>query len=443
MSHHKQLITQDFHSFPPPRYDVNFMLIVQALRRVCAAFYRRAMGRAPFTTQVVQCDPAGITFSPLGQPIFASPETLVTLRLAANHLNERLETVVFPTETVYGLGAIATNADAAAKIFSTKSRPADNPLIVHVSSLSMLEILLPPGYEISKAYRALMKRFWPGALTLLFPRNPDVVPAIITAGQTSVAIRMPSHPVARALIAVANSPLAAPSANTSGKPSPTKANHVAVDLDGKVPLIIDGGACGVGVESTVVDGLNEDGNIRILRPGGVTVEEIEDALKEEYSATESVPAVLVHKRDYQDKEMETAPSTPGMKYTHYSPSIPVILLSTISQPPPGTTPHTLKSFLSQVSSDRDTQPIIGIMAPSDSRIWSSVAGCHGPSWHRFSLGPMSNPSLTARRLFDGLLSLEAEGVDFILIEEIAESHEGLAVMNRVRKAAGETVWMQY
>ncbi|KAF5331609.1 hypothetical protein D9611_007730 [Ephemerocybe angulata] len=419
------------------------MFIFKALRQACGSLFGRTMGDPAFATQVLKCDPAGITFSPLGQPIFASPDTIVVLKTAAHQLNTVHRTVVFPTETVYGLGAVATNAEAAAKIFTTKGRPADNPLIVHVSSLEMLETLLPPGYEYTKAYRALIKHFWPGALTLLFPRNSDIIPNIITAGQASVAIRMPSHPVARALIAVSNSPLAAPSANTSGKPSPTKAEHVARDLSGKVPIIIDGGACGVGLESTVVDGLHEDGNIRVLRPGGITVEQIRQALEEEYQGGESVPKVLVHKRDYQDEEMEAAPTTPGMKYVHYSPSVPVTLLSTLSNPPSGTTRQPVRSFLRQISATRPHPPKIGVLAPSDSGIWKEIVACEGPSWHRFALGPISNPSLSAKRLFDGLLTLEAEGVDFILIEEIAETHEGLAVMNRVRKAAGETVWLDY
>ncbi|KAJ2931685.1 hypothetical protein H1R20_g5425, partial [Candolleomyces eurysporus] len=237
-------------------------------------------------------------------------------------------------------------------------------------------------------------------------------------------------------------PLAAPSANTSGKPSPTKAEHVLKDLDGRVPLIIDGGACGVGLESTVVDGLNEDGHIRILRPGGVTVEQIEQVLSEEFKDGGHVPKVLVHKRDYQDAEMEAAPTTPGMKYTHYSPSVPVTLLSTLSKPPHGQSSEPMAAFLSQLSSDA-SRPAIGVLAPSDSRIWAHIDGSKNANWHRFLLGPTSDPSLSAHRLFDGLLTLEAEGVNSIVIEEIAERHEGLAVMNRVRKAAGETKWISY
>ncbi|RXW25229.1 hypothetical protein EST38_g575 [Candolleomyces aberdarensis] len=418
------------------------MFLFKALQQAYAVVHRRVMGAGSFQTQVLRCEPSGISVSSGGQSEFQNPETLSVLKTAAHHLCNLHETVVFPTETVYGLGAVATNAEASAKIFSTKGRPPDNPLIVHVSSMDMLEKLLPSNYEYSRAYRVLMKHFWPGPLTLLFPRNPAIIPTIITAGQPSVAIRMPAHPVARALIAVADAPLAAPSANTSGKPSPTKAEHVLKDLDGRVPLIIDGGACGVGLESTVVDGLNEDGHIRILRPGGVTVEQIEQVLSEEFKDGGHVPKVLVHKRDYQDAEMEAAPTTPGMKYTHYSPSVPVTLLSTLSQPPHGQSSEPMAAFLSRLSSDA-SRPAIGVLAPSDSRIWAHIDESKNADWHLFLLGPTSDPSLSAHRLFDGLLTLEAEGVDSIVIEEIAEKHEGLAVMNRVRKAAGETKWISY
>ncbi|TFK28796.1 YwlC protein [Coprinopsis marcescibilis] len=373
-----------------------------------------------------------------GEPKFSSPDTLPILQQAAHHLCDLQETVVFPTETVYGLGAVATITEASSKIFSAKGRPPDNPLIVHVSSVKMLKSLLPPDYLFSEAYQVLMKHFWPGALTLLFPRNSDVIPTIITAGQPSVAVRMPSHPVARALIAVSGMPLAAPSANTSGKPSPTRAEHVVKDLDGKVPLVIDGGSCGVGLESTVVDGLQGDGNIRILRPGGVTVEQIEAVLKQDFP-TGRAPSVLVHKRDYQDEEMESAPTTPGMKYRHYSPSVPVTLLCTLSKPAPDQASQSIDTFLASISSPSK----VGILAASDSKIWKKIKDIKGYHWHEFPLGPTSTPSLIAQRLFDGLLTLESENVDLILVEEIIEEHEGLAVMNRVRKAAGTTQWVWY
>ena len=413
------------------------------LWRILRQAYIRCI--SPQTACLLNCNPAALSFPPVQDfPDIACQETSFALSLAAQHLNQR-HVVVFPTETVYGLGALALDPQASAKIFATKGRPADNPLIVHVSSLTMLHSLLPKGYQPCPAYQALMKHFWPGALTLLFPRDPNVIPSIITAGQPSVAVRMPSHPVARALIAVTKAPLAAPSANTSGKPSPTKAEHVLLDLNTKVPLILDGGPCDVGLESTVVDGLHDDGNIRVLRPGGVTVEDIERVLRLELAEDKTcvLPQVLVHKRDYRDEAMEQAPTTPGMKYRHYSPSVPVTLLHTSTPPPLGQHAFSATSFISTLHTAGSVKSKVGVLAPVDSRLWESINIEDKVEWHKYSLGTAAEPSVTAQRLFDGLLTLEQEGVDLILIEEISEEREGLAVMNRVRKAAGECKWVTY
>ncbi|KAH9482961.1 Threonylcarbamoyl-AMP synthase [Psilocybe cubensis] len=404
--------------------------------------YARFMAPVEFTTQVMKCDPSNITFLPSSdEPYITSEETSEALKIASHRLVDLAQTVVFPTETVYGLGALALDASAAAKIFATKGRPPDNPLIVHVSSFSMLRSLLPPGYNIPKSYEVLMKHFWPGALTLLFPRNADMVPNIITAGQPSVAIRMPSHPVARALIATANAPLAAPSANTSGKPSPTRAEHVHRDLDGKVSLILDGGACGLGLESTVVDGLHADGNLRVLRPGGVTVEDLERVLRQEFHDIAHIPRVLVHKRDYADEQLESAPTTPGMKYRHYSPSVPVTLLLTLpslsgSQPVVKLSDYVASQRRHHVNPETLK---IGVLAPTDSKLWNEIDSIKDVEWAHFPLGSLAEPSVIAHNLFDGLLSLEQKGVHLMLIEEVEETKEGLAIMNRVRKAAGDSV----
>lgn len=426
------------------------MFILRVLRRFCT----RSMASAKFTTQVLKCDPSSIDFSS-DEPVISCHDTADALKTAARHLVAQRQPVVFPTETVYGLGALALESDAAAEIFSTKGRPADNPLIVHVSSMKMLQSLLPPGYTIPDTYQALIKTFWPGPLTLLFPRNPSVIPSIITAGQPTVAIRMPAHPVARALIAIADAPLAAPSANTSGKPSPTRAAHVAADLDGKVPLILDGGACGFGLESTVVDGLAEDGHLRVLRPGGVTVEDLECVLRDNIPVDVGAQPwrVLVHKRDYADAQQEQAPTTPGMKYRHYSPSVPVVLLSTLANDSRNSVPisdylETLTTSLlsSSSSSSSSTSALssisIGVLAPTDSLLWSRLPSTSSNSrirWQRHPLGPLADPGVIAHNLFDGLLSLEKAGVRVMLIEEVSEKREGLAIMNRVRKAASETV----
>lgn len=396
-------------------------------------------------TQVLPCDSASIVFSSDDQVAISSPETLAALRTASSCLIDLLP-VAFPTETVYGLGAIALNATAALKIFSTKRRPADNPLIVHVSSRRMLQTLLPQNYALSPSYELLIQHFWPGPLTLLFPCDHSLIPDIITAGQPTVAIRMPSHPVARALIAITDAPLAAPSANSSGKPSPTRADHVLNDLSGKITIILDGGPCEVGVESTVVDGLHEDGNIRILRPGGITVEDIKRVLVNGSSDTDTpTPEILVHRRDFCDDVLERAPTTPGMKYRHYSPSVPVTLMHT-SDAPLGIKPLSPSAFLADLKRSKPQSLSrgalrVGLLMPSDSILMKYLISDATIQWHEFPFGLVSEPAVIARRLFDGLLTLERESVDLILVEEVPEDNEGLAIMNRVKKAAGNSQWI--
>ncbi|KAI0685025.1 DHBP synthase RibB-like alpha/beta domain-containing protein [Cytidiella melzeri] len=398
-----------------------------------------------YCTRVLSCDTSSVSF-PTTYPDIADPQTLEALRDAASLLRDQ-QVVAFPTETVYGLGALALDAVASGRIFSTKGRPADNPLIVHVSSEAMLYRLLPTTYRIPPSYQILMKHFWPGPLTLLFPTDGSTVPSIITAGQPTVAVRMPSHPVARALIAITDAPIAAPSANSSGKPSPTRAEHVFRDLNGKFDLILDGGACEVGLESTVVDGLGEDGNIRVLRPGGVTVEDVEKVLQQEWKEVETIPTVLVHRRDYRDDAMEHAPTTPGMKYRHYSPSVPVILMHSTSNssPPDGTESFPVRVFLSSLAQrfkNEQEEVRVGMLTTSDSPLLDTLPNAPGILWKHYPLGSISEPYVTAQRLFDGLLTLESTGVSLILIEAIAEQREGLAVMNRVKKAAEESVWLE-
>ncbi|KAL7282276.1 hypothetical protein ACG7TL_003746 [Trametes sanguinea] len=397
-----------------------------------------------FTTQVLRCSPDSVSFN-ADKPAISSAETQEALKRASEQLHAR-QTVAFPTETVYGLGALALEPDAAARIFSTKGRPPDNPLIVHVSSKDMLTRILPKGYKMSRTYEALIHRFWPGPLTLLFPTDPSIVPSIITANQPTVAVRMPSHPIARALIAITDAPVAAPSANSSGRPSPTRAEHVYNDLDGKVGIILDGGPCGVGLESTVVDGLHTDGNLRVLRPGGVTVEDLERVIREDLADLEPAPKVLVHRRDYRDETIEQAPTTPGMKYRHYSPSVPVTLLLTQSTPPTGTQCTPLSTFMESLKgSGKPSKPLrVGVLCPSDSPLPERLSTLALPNidWVKHPLGPIAEPAVSARRLFDGLLALDSAKVDHILVEEIQEEREGLAVMNRVKKAAGDSVWIE-
>jgi L-threonylcarbamoyladenylate synthase len=396
-------------------------------------------------THIFKCNPAAISFSsPSSEPVITCSETSKNLRSAADEIRQ-LKPVVFPTETVYGLAASAYSENASSQIFSIKGRPPDNPLIVHVASIEMLDALLPLGFTMPPSYRCLIDQFWPGALTLLFPARPNALPSIITAKLPTVAIRMPSHPVARALISLAGIPLAAPSANSSGKPSPTKAEHVYRDLNGKIGIILDAGPCGIGVESTVVDGLNPDGNLRVLRPGGVTVEDLETALKRESSTLGgTVPQVLVHGRDFKDAKLAETPTTPGMKYRHYSPSAPVVLLYTTSPTRDGSQPIPVKDYFAVLKSYRSPDSNIlnvGLLCPKDSFLLRHIELTADMKWHFFPLGEASDLPEIARRLFDGFLTLDQEGVDVILVEEIQQGKEGLAAMNRIEKAARESRWI--
>ena len=220
------------------------------------------------------------------------------------------EVVGIPTETVYGLAANALDEAAVAKIFAAKGRPQDNPLIIHISALEQLEDL---AEEISPAVWQMAEQFWPGPLTMVVKKK-DIVPDRTSAGLDTVGIRMPSHPVARAIIDAAGVPLAAPSANTSGKPSPTTARDVLDDMNGKIPAIVDGGACTVGVESTVVDMTGEFP--QILRPGAITEEMIRVAMG----------AVSTDRATLEGLSDDAKVRSPGMKYRHYAPKAPVILL---------------------------------------------------------------------------------------------------------------------
>lgn len=240
----------------------------------------------------------------------ASPEAI----RQAGQLLRQGQIAAIPTETVYGIAADAQNGGAVGKIFAAKGRPQDNPLIAHIDSLAMLNGLAAPLPDpLAGQVQALAAAFWPGPLTVILPRGPAVADEVC-AGLDTVAVRMPSHPVARAVIAACGRPLAAPSANRSGSPSPTTAADVLADMDGRLPLILDGGACEVGVESTVVTLV---GAPTLLRPGFITREQLAAVLKTPVALS---PAILEKLR-----EGETARS-PGMKYKHYAPKAEVTIL---------------------------------------------------------------------------------------------------------------------
>lgn len=316
------------------------------------------------------------------------------------------ELVAFPTETVYGLGADGLNEDAVKKIYLAKGRPSDNPLILHVDSIAMLERL---ASHVPKEAYLLIEEFWPGPLTIVVKKS-QLVPSIITAGLDSVAIRMPSHPIARALIKESNTPIAAPSANTSGRPSPTRADHVIEDMDGKIAYILDGGETGVGLESTVID-LSEKLPM-ILRPGGITIEQIRGQLPN----VQMDPALL----EKDDKIL--IPKSPGQKYRHYAPKAQMILYI-------GQRENRYKRILAKAKEEKNLSKRVGILAFEENK--DKFKG-----FTTIVMGSEKDKERIAHGLFHALRQLDELDVDIILCEGIDEDNIGMAIMNRLEKASG-------
>ena len=303
--------------------------------------------------------------------------------------------VAFPTETVYGLGANAYDEEAVLNIFKAKGRPADNPLIVHIYDEKQLFEIVS---EIPQKAKMLIDKFWPGPLTIVMNKS-EKIPDAVSAGLKTVAVRMPVNKVALQLFKECNLPIAAPSANTSGKPSPTSFKHVFEDMNGKINGIIDGGNCDVGVESTVVD-MTED-IPSLLRPGGVTLEQLCDVLGELRCA-------------YEYKE-GVAPKSPGMKYKHYAPKAKVIVVR-----------GNLQKYIDKHSIEYKK---IGVLAYSDVKLPdNAVLKYFG-----------NNPSEFASNLFRYLREFDDLGVDVIYAEDIDDKGINLAVRNRLYKAAGYTI----
>lgn len=326
------------------------------------------------------------------------------LQLAAELLRGG-QLAAFPTETVYGLGANALDAKAVPAIFAAKGRPADNPLIVHIHDRAQLDGIC----HITETAIRLMDAFWPGPLTLIMPRKP-AVPDAVTAGLETVAVRMPSHPVARKLLQVCQLPIAAPSANRSGRPSPTTARHVLDDMDGRIPLILDGGDCDVGLESTVVD---MSGDVPcILRPGGVTKAMLEAIIGEVAVAG----SVL---RPLQPGE---AALSPGMRYKHYAPAGQVTLVE-------GAEADVVDALARLHRRATEAGQRACVMCFSE-----HVAALRDCAPH--DIGSRDDPAEVARRLFDTLRRLDDEGMDAIFSEVMPPEGVGLAVMNRLGRAAG-------
>lgn len=314
------------------------------------------------------------------------------------------ELVAFPTETVYGLGANGLNEQAVSKIFTAKGRPADNPLIEHVAKKSDVRQL---WRRMPKQAQVLMDTFWPGPLTLVAQKS-EIVPLAVTAGLDTVAVRMPQNKTARALIAKAGVPIAAPSANRSGRPSPTTAQHVLDDLGGRIPLILDGGPCKYGVESTV---LSLVGDPIILRPGAITREMLA-ALIGEVEVASSVLEPL--------REGEAAAS-PGMKYRHYSPSAEVIVVQ-------GSPEQIAKRINSLVREAELAGKTCEIAATKQTQQFYQGR-------KHVVLGDRNEPVTLCANLFSALREMD-ERADVIFAEGIDFSDEGLAYMNRLLRAAG-------
>lgn len=327
-----------------------------------------------------------------------------SLALAAAALRQG-QLVGMPTETVYGLGANALDEDAVRAIFAAKGRPADNPLIVHVPTIAAAE----PLCHIDGRSRRVMEHFCPGPLTLLLPKKP-VVPAVVNAGLASVAIRIPAHPIARRLLELSGVPVAAPSANTSGKPSPTTARHVYDDLAGRLHSIVDGGECEVGLESTVVDMTREVPTV--LRPGGITPDMLLEVL-DEVAVADSVLRPL--------REGEKALS-PGMLYKHYAPKG---MLSLVKGEPARVAGLIRRLYAEAQAAGKSVQ----VLAFQEHM--SSYEGLNVKC-----IGSLGEPETIARSLFGTLREADKEGIDVLYSEVLPAEGVGLAVMNRLSRAAG-------
>ena len=347
--------------------------------------------------------------------------------------------VAFPTETVYGLGGNALDGDAARRIYEAKGRPSDNPLIAHISSM---EELAPLVSRIPEAGQILAEKFWPGPLTMIFPKS-DQVPLSTTGGLDTVAVRMPDDPVAQKLIRLAGVPVAAPSANTSGRPSPTTADHVWQDLNGKIEMIVDGGPVGIGVESTIVD---VTGPVPvILRPGFIT----QEMLDELFGHVEMDPAITGPMKE------GIHPKAPGMKYRHYAPKGQLTLVELTEETVKAlyTPGSSLYSQVSRIMADRgrswglDPESFymawqvnrlaeekekegcrVGVICTEETRDVYTAAV-------KRSIGRRSSADSVAHNLYAVLREFDDLGVDYIFSESFARDHLGQAIMNRLSKAA--------
>ena len=337
-----------------------------------------------------------------------SPD-LKNIKIAARIIREG-GLVAFPTETVYGLGVDALNPKAIRSLFIAKNRPLDNPPIIHIENFNQLNRL---SKKIPFKAKLLMKEFWPGPLTLIFNRS-EKIPNESTAGLNTIAIRMPKHNIALSLIKMSKCPIAAPSANLSGKPSPTSADHVFNDLFGKIDAILDGGPTSIGVESTVVNFTSNPPEV--LRPGGVSIEELKRVIED----LEIHPLVIADKELFIEKTL-----SPGMKHRHYAPKATLILVE-------GSIPLVVKKIKKLSNYYKLKGLKVGILCTQET-INEYSAGVLK------SLGSRFNLNVIAKNLFKLLREFDGENVKIIIAEGVSDEGLGLAIMNRLRRASGYNI----
>ena len=332
-----------------------------------------------------------------------------TIMEEAGRLIVEGELVAFPTETVYGLGGDALHPEAARKIYAAKGRPSDNPLIVHIADFSDMERV---AREVPEAARKLAGAFWPGPLTMIVWKS-DAVPMATTGGMDTVAVRMPNHPVALDLIRKSGCLIAAPSANTSGRPSPTEASHVAEDLSGRIAMILDGGPVGIGIESTIID-LTESKPM-VLRPGYITPQMLSEVLGEEVIIDPGIIAA----------DDTRKPKAPGMKYKHYAPKADMVIVD-------GPSDAVVSKINALVHQKQENGQKVAVIATEES----------GPSYHAdviLSMGSRLDEDAIAQHLYRILRECDELHVDAIYSESFQTPRIGQAIMNRLLKAAGHTV----
>jgi L-threonylcarbamoyladenylate synthase len=338
------------------------------------------------------------------------PEGAAAVREAAALLKEG-KTVAFPTETVYGLGADARSDRAVEAIFAAKGRPSDNPLIVHIADPAQLHEL---AGSVPSAAERLIERFWPGPLTIVCPVKPGAVSARTTAGLSTVAVRMPDHPVALALIEAAGCPVAAPSANRSGRPSPTQARHVLEDLDGRIAGVLDGGPCAVGVESTVVECDGDE--VVVLRPGGIDLDRLRSVVPSVRLDRSLAPASLAANAS------PSAPRSPGMKYAHYAPQGRLVVFT-------GASPERVgQAIRAELEAARRRGERTGVLT-FDEHVGRYEADLV------LSYGSFGHTEEAAQRLYEALRRFDRARIAFIAAEGPPEEGLGFTVMNRLIKAA--------